>query len=269
MPERREVSSLVRHGTSSPPVWSMPVEVRTPPGSVSQCDMGPPKRRGAGVIPNRRQGGTVANLPRGSREACCAGDEAAREENYAVGVRPWSALHSRGPFRGSARPVMIRQRLRPLTPQLSGLVACCLLGAMGLIMLGSAWEDALTMDEPIHLIGVRHLLPVFPFTIILVSRTIGWGINPLPGTADGPIPGVEHGGGRRPPLAGDQRAAHVPSFLAYFHAAVGEPVGEGGALCRRFQPGLGARFTAAAGVCRRAPHGADRGGRLWRRLADL
>ena len=46
---------------------------------------------------------------------------------------------------------MIRQHLRPLTPQLSGLVAACLLGAMGLIMLGSAWEDALTMDEPIHL----------------------------------------------------------------------------------------------------------------------
>jgi hypothetical protein len=105
---------------------------------------------------------------------------------------------------------MIRQRLRPLTPQLSGLVAACLLGAMGLIMLGSAWEDALTMDEPIHLIGVRHLLPVFPFTIILVSRTIGRWINSLPGTADGPIPGAEHGGGRRPPLAGDQRAARVP-----------------------------------------------------------
>jgi hypothetical protein len=105
---------------------------------------------------------------------------------------------------------MIRQRLRPFTPQLSGLVAACLLGAMGFIMLGSAWEDALTMDEPIHLIGVRHLLPVFPFTMILVGCTIGRWINPLPGTADGPIPGVEHGGGRRPPLAGDQCAARVP-----------------------------------------------------------
>ena len=81
---------------------------------------------------------------------------------------------------------MIRQRLRPLTPQLSGLVAACLMGAMGPIMLGSAWEDALTMDEPIHLIGVRHLLPVFPFTIILVGHTIGRWINPLPGTAARP-----------------------------------------------------------------------------------
>jgi hypothetical protein len=144
------------------------------------------------------------------------------------------------------------------------------MGAMGPIMLGSAWEDALTMDEPIHLIGVCHLLPVFPFTIILVGHTIGRWINPLPGTAARPT---------GQPLVRSTVVAVVrrwqvisvlrvyPSFLAYFHEAVGGPAG--GTLCRRFQPGLGARFTAAAGVCRRAPHGADRGGRLWRRLADL
>jgi hypothetical protein len=167
---------------------------------------------------------------------------------------------------------MIRQRLRPLMPQLSGLVAACLMGAMGPIMLGSAWEDALTMDEPIHLIGVRHLLPVFPFTIILVGHTIGRWINPLPGTAARP---TGQSLVRSTVVAVVLRWQVIsvlrvyPSFLAYFHAAVGGPAGEGGPLCRRFQPGLGARLTAAAGVCRRAPHGADRGGRLWRRLADL
>jgi 4-amino-4-deoxy-L-arabinose transferase-like glycosyltransferase len=46
---------------------------------------------------------------------------------------------------------MIRQRLRSLKPKLSGLAAASLLGTMSLVMLGSAWEDALTMDEPIHL----------------------------------------------------------------------------------------------------------------------
>jgi hypothetical protein len=167
---------------------------------------------------------------------------------------------------------MTRQRLRPLTPQLSGLVAACLMGAMGPIMLGSAWEDALTMDEPIHLIGVRHLLPVFPFTIILVGHTIGRWINPLPGTAARPtgqslVRSTVVAVVRRWQVISVLRV--YPSFLVYVHAAVGGPAGEGGPLCRRFQPGLWARLTAAAGVCRRAPHGADRGGLLWRRLANL
>jgi hypothetical protein len=57
-----EVSSLVTHGASRPPAQHMPVEVRTCPGVVSQCGIGPSKRRGAGVIPNRRQGGVKEGL---------------------------------------------------------------------------------------------------------------------------------------------------------------------------------------------------------------
>jgi hypothetical protein len=145
---------------------------------------------------------------------------------------------------------MIRQRLRPLTPQLSGLVAACLLGAMGLIMLGSAWEDALTMDEPIHLTGVRYLLPVFPFTMILVGRTIGRWINPLPGTAARPT-------GQS--LVRSTVVAVVllwqvisvlrvyPSFLAYFHAAVGGPAREGGAAMSAIPTWIGGKIYGGCG----------------------
>jgi hypothetical protein len=101
---------------------------------------------------------------------------------------------------------------------------------MGLSMLGSAWEDALTMDEPIYLIGMRHLLPVFPFTIILVGRTIGRGSTRSLARPTGQS------------LVRSTVVAVVlrwqvisvlrmyPSVLAYFHAAVGRPAGEGGAM---------------------------------------
>jgi hypothetical protein len=77
-------------------------------------------------------------------------------------------------------------------------------------------------------IGVRHLLPVFPFTMILVGRTIGRWVDPLPDTAAQP---------RAQSLGRSTVVAVVllwqlvsvlrvyPSFLAYFHEAVGGPAG--------------------------------------------
>jgi hypothetical protein len=38
-----------------------------------------------------------------------------------------------------------------MPPRLSGLAAAALLTGMFLVMLGSSWQDALTMDEPLHI----------------------------------------------------------------------------------------------------------------------
>lgn len=77
-------------------------------------------------------------------------------------------------------------------------------------------------------IGVRHLLPVFPFTMILVARTISRWVEPLPGTAAWPT-GQSMVRSTVVTIVLLWQVVSVlrvyPSFLAYFHEAVGGPAG--------------------------------------------
>jgi 4-amino-4-deoxy-L-arabinose transferase-like glycosyltransferase len=102
--------------------------------------------------------------------------------------------------------------------------------------------------------GVRHLLPVFPFTIMLVAReTSRWLAGP---------PASSLSSARRSRAKGLVVALLLlwqavsigrlyPSFLAYFNEAGG--AGGRGRLRRRCQPRLGAGFAAAARLCGRTP----------------